>query len=195
MLRFVVEFTKAMKNKFPTIDIGFHGHNDLGCAVANAISAVTAGASIIEGTFLGIGERAGNVALEELEVALSYKGIRTEGGGSLLRKFMVAGSRLGEIYGIPIPVNKVLLGDGYFKHTSGIHQDAEGKLSGLYSPLSKLGFTYSNAVTPLSSIKIFSKQNISYDVGFAQFYKQVNRFSEVNLKKAYQLYGAAHEKN
>ena len=81
MLRFVVEFTKAMKNKFPTIDIGFHGHNDLGCAVANAISAVTAGASIIEGTFLGIGERAGNVALEELEVALSYKGIRTEGGG------------------------------------------------------------------------------------------------------------------
>ena len=101
-----------------------HCHNDLGLAVANSLAAVAAGARQIECTLNGIGERAGNAALEELVMALHVRrdalpyitGIRTE----LLHP---ASRLLSEITGVKVQPNKAIVGRNAFAHEAGIHQD------------------------------------------------------------------------
>ncbi|WP_027174553.1 2-isopropylmalate synthase [Desulfovibrio aminophilus] len=101
-----------------------HCHNDLGLAVANTLAAVRAGARQIEGTVLGIGERAGNVAIEEVVMAMHTRpdvypyetNIKTE-------QIYPACRRLSQIIGQPIPPYKAIVGPNAFAHESGIHQD------------------------------------------------------------------------
>ena len=105
--------------------ISVHCHNDLGMATANSLSAVTSGARQIEGCINGLGERAGNAALEEVIMALStrsnfynlYTGINTKEIGSSSRL-------ISSIFGFPIQYNKAIVGQNAFRHSSGIHQDA-----------------------------------------------------------------------
>ncbi len=101
-----------------------HCHNDLGLAVANSLSAVMHGARQIECTINGLGERAGNAALEEVVMAVRTRqdilpvetGIRTE--------HIVPTSRLvSSITGFPVQPNKAIVGANAFAHESGIHQD------------------------------------------------------------------------
>jgi 2-isopropylmalate synthase len=124
------EFTKTikyLKNNVPNIDkaiLSTHTHNDLGLAVANALAGVQAGARQIECTINGIGERAGNAALEEVVMAIKTRndlfpyetGIKTE----LISK---ASKIVSNATGFPVQFNKAIVGKNAFAHESGIHQD------------------------------------------------------------------------
>ncbi len=101
-----------------------HCHNDLGLAVANSLAAVTAGARQVECTINGIGERAGNAALEEIAVALAVRPDRYAATTRLRLNELYAVSRLlSEITRVPVPPNKAVVGANAFAHEAGIHQD------------------------------------------------------------------------
>lgn len=101
-----------------------HCHNDLGMAVANSLAALKHGAGRVEGTINGIGERAGNAALEELAVALE---IRKDDFHLASPIRLQETNRLSEMVsrfsGIAIPKNKAVVGGNAYSHESGIHQD------------------------------------------------------------------------
>jgi 2-isopropylmalate synthase len=105
------------------IVLSVHCHNDLGLAVANSLEAIRAGAGQVECTVNGIGERAGNAALEEIVMALKHRaadfdadtGVRTE-------EIIPTSSMLVEITGVPVQPNKAVVGSNAFAHESGIHQ-------------------------------------------------------------------------
>ncbi|WP_341501758.1 2-isopropylmalate synthase [Gallaecimonas sp. GXIMD4217] len=103
--------------------ISAHCHNDLGMAVANSLAAVAAGARQVECTLTGIGERAGNAALEEVVMALKTRadhyGCHT---GINSRRLLPACRQLASVIGQAIPRNKAIVGDNAFAHESGIHQ-------------------------------------------------------------------------
>jgi 2-isopropylmalate synthase len=101
-----------------------HCHDDLGLSVANSLSAIRAGARQVECTLNGIGERAGNTAMEEVVMALRtrpelfghcHTGIDT-------REIYGASKLLSQVIGVPVPPNKAIVGDNAFAHEAGIHQ-------------------------------------------------------------------------
>ncbi|MEM6488701.1 MAG: 2-isopropylmalate synthase [Pseudomonadota bacterium] len=104
--------------------ISTHCHNDLGMATANALAAVEAGARQIECTINGLGERAGNTALEEVVMALRVRGdIMPFATGIDTRKIMAASRLVASVSGFPVQYNKAIVGKNAFAHESGIHQD------------------------------------------------------------------------
>jgi len=108
----------------PGIVWSAHCHNDLGLAVANSLAAVAAGARQVECTINGIGERAGNAALEEIAVALTVRRDHYQAETSLHLKELCATSHLlTEITRVPVPPNKAVVGANAFAHEAGIHQD------------------------------------------------------------------------
>ncbi len=117
---------RYLKEHVPGIDgvvLSVHCHDDLGMAVANSLTAVTAGARQVECTINGIGERAGNCSLEEIVMALAtrseYFGLET--GVDTTRLYPT--SRLvSSITGMHIPRNKAIVGENAFAHEAGIHQ-------------------------------------------------------------------------
>jgi homocitrate synthase NifV len=99
--------------------LGFHGHDDLGMATANALAAVLAGASSVDVTVNGLGERAGNAPLEEVVMAVQltlgrHCGIDT-------RRFAELSAFVAKASGRTVAVDKPITGDGVFRHESGIH--------------------------------------------------------------------------
>ena len=106
------------------ITLSAHCHNDLGMGVANSLAAVRAGARQLELTINGIGERAGNAALEEVAVVLRVRqatiGVTTN---IHLDKLYATSRLLTEITGVPVAPNKAIVGANAFAHEAGIHQD------------------------------------------------------------------------
>jgi 2-isopropylmalate synthase len=106
------------------VTLSAHCHDDLGLAVANSLAAVRAGVRQIECTVNGIGERAGNAALEEVVVALAVRkenfGVTT---GIRLEELFAASRLLTEITGAQVAPNKAVVGANAFAHEAGIHQD------------------------------------------------------------------------
>lgn len=101
-----------------------HCHNDLGMATANALAAVEAGARQIECTINGLGERAGNTALEEVVMALKVRNdIMPYNTGIDTTKIMQISRRVASVSGFPVQFNKAIVGKNAFAHESGIHQD------------------------------------------------------------------------
>ncbi|MFO0217685.1 MAG: 2-isopropylmalate synthase, partial [Burkholderiales bacterium] len=101
-----------------------HCHNDLGMAVANSLAAVKAGARQVECTINGLGERAGNAALEEIVMAIQtrkdYFGVETQIDAT---QIVPASKLVSTITGYPVQPNKAVVGANAFAHESGIHQD------------------------------------------------------------------------
>jgi 2-isopropylmalate synthase len=101
-----------------------HCHNDLGMAVANSLAAVQNGARQIECTVNGIGERAGNTAMEEVVMAIKTRreafGVDT---GIVTEQIYPASRLLAQITGLQVAVNKPIVGENAFAHEAGIHQD------------------------------------------------------------------------
>ncbi len=101
-----------------------HCHNDLGLAVANSLAAVQAGARQVECTVNGIGERAGNAALEEIVMAIDVRGdalgCRT---GVVTEQLFPTSRALSAVVSVPVQPNKAIVGDNAFAHEAGIHQD------------------------------------------------------------------------
>ena len=101
-----------------------HCHNDLGMATANALAAVEAGARQVESTINGLGERAGNTALEEVVMALKVRNdIMPFRTGVDTTKIMQISRRVAQVSGFPVQFNKAIVGKNAFAHESGIHQD------------------------------------------------------------------------
>ena len=101
-----------------------HCHNDLGMATANALAAVEGGARQIECTVNGLGERAGNTALEEVVMALRVRGdILPFDTRVDTKKIMHISRRVATVSGFPVQYNKAIVGKNAFAHESGIHQD------------------------------------------------------------------------
>src|SRR5690606_12975875 len=101
-----------------------HCHNDLGMATANSLAAVEAGARQIECTINGLGERAGNAALEEVVMALKVRhDIMPWTTGIDTKKIIGISRRVSQVSGFPVQFNKAIVGKNAFLHESGIHQD------------------------------------------------------------------------
>jgi 2-isopropylmalate synthase len=106
------------------VKLSAHCHNDLGMATANTLAAIENGATQIEGTINGIGERAGNVALEEIAVALHIrKQIYNTDTGINLYEIKRTSQLVSQLTGSLIQPNKAVVGKNAFAHESGIHQD------------------------------------------------------------------------
>jgi 2-isopropylmalate synthase len=127
---------RMLVDRVPNIDkaiISVHCHNDLGLGVANSLAAVGAGARQIECTINGIGERAGNAALEEIVMALRTRhdampyttGVKTE-------HIMRVSRLVSTITGFTVQPNKAIVGANAFAHESGIHQDGVLKNAATY---------------------------------------------------------------
>ena len=125
-----------LMNRVPNIDqavISVHCHNDLGLAVANSLAAVGAGARQVECTINGLGERAGNAALEEIVMALRTRHDRMPYDTGVKTEYITKASRLvSTITGFPVQPNKAIVGANAFAHESGIHQDGMLKHAGTY---------------------------------------------------------------
>lgn len=116
------------------LDVEMHTHNDFGMATANAIAGVEAGASSVNTTTLGIGERAGNASFEQIAMSLIYQiGQKRELNAHALRALT---STVAKASGISIAVNAPVVGKRLFAHESGIHASGMLKNSASYEPFS-----------------------------------------------------------
>jgi 2-isopropylmalate synthase len=114
-----------------------HCHDDLGMAVANSLAAIGAGARQVECTINGIGERAGNAALEEIVMALHTRRPLFKLDTGIVTQHLYPTSRLlAEVTGQAVPRNKAIVGDNAFAHESGIHQHGMLKHRGTYEIMS-----------------------------------------------------------
>ena len=158
-------------NRVPNIDqaiISVHCHNDLGLAVANSLAAVRAGARQVECTINGLGERAGNAAMEEIVMALKTRhdampfrtGIKTE--------YITKASRLvSTITGFVVQPNKAIVGANAFAHEAGIHQDGVLKHAETYEIMTPeaVGLTKSTLVMGKHSGRHAFKEKLK-ELGF-----------------------------
>lgn len=118
--RVIQERVKGVEN----VILSCHCHDDLGMATINSLAAIEAGVTQVEGCVNGIGERAGNVALEEIALALETRYDHFQKRTHMNLKEIAKTSKLvSRITGMPIPANKAVIGANAFAHASGIHQD------------------------------------------------------------------------
>ena len=131
------------------IVLSTHNHNDLGLAVANTIAAIRAGARQVECTINGIGERAGNAALEEIAMALRTRPDAVGGRTRIVTENIMRTSKLlSTITGFDVQPNKAIVGRNAFAHESGIHQDGVLKNAATYEIMTpeSVGLTKSSLV-------------------------------------------------
>ncbi|WGE74354.1 2-isopropylmalate synthase [Actinobacillus equuli subsp. haemolyticus] len=128
-------------NRVPNIDkavVSVHCHNDLGMATANSLSAVLNGARQIECTINGIGERAGNTALEEVVMAIKTRQDMFNGRDTRINTQEIhrVSQMVSQLCNMPIQPNKAIVGSNAFAHSSGIHQDGMVKNKNTYEIMS-----------------------------------------------------------
>lgn len=120
----VAKLHDRIMNLDDSIILSVHCHNDLGLATANTLSAIKNGARKIEGTINGIGERAGNAAIEEIVMALKIRQEYFNAYTDINTKQIIKTSKLtSSLMGLDVQVNKAVTGENAFVHSSGIHQD------------------------------------------------------------------------
>jgi 2-isopropylmalate synthase len=121
------EIIDAVFNRVPNVDkavISVHCHNDLGMATANSVTAVAHGARQVECAINGLGERAGNAALEEVVMALDVrKDLFNLSVNVDTREIMRTSKLVRDVCNMPVQPNKAVVGSNAFAHSSGIHQD------------------------------------------------------------------------
>jgi len=120
------ELIRAIRSRVKGVEnavISVHCHNDLGLAVANSLVGIEAGARQVECTVNGIGERAGNAALEEVVMSMHVRNDRLPFESGVKRSEIYAASRmLSEVIGFQVQPNKAIVGRNAFAHEAGIHQ-------------------------------------------------------------------------
>jgi homocitrate synthase NifV len=115
------ETIRLLRRAVPELDLEIHTHNDLGMATANALAGIRAGARFVNTTVNGLGERAGNAALEEVVMALKVsRGMDT---GIDTHRFRELSRFVGKASRRPVPPWKAVVGERVFAHESGIHAD------------------------------------------------------------------------
>jgi 2-isopropylmalate synthase len=159
-------------NRVPDADkaiFSTHCHNDLGLAVANTLAAVMAGARQVESTINGIGERAGNAAVEEIAMAIRVRHDVMPVRTNIVSTEITRASRLiSGITGFQVQPNKAIVGANAFAHESGIHQDGMIKDSSTYEIMTpeSVGLTHSNLVMGKHSGRAAFRQKLE-ELGYA----------------------------
>jgi 2-isopropylmalate synthase len=148
MFRYVLENAKGARD----VVLSAHCHNDLGLAVANSLAAIGAGARQIEGTINGIGERAGNAAIEEVVMALrtrpdKFKGLTT---GVHHREIVKTSRLVTRSCGFLVQRNKAIVGENAFAHSAGIHQDGILKKRETYEIMNPRDVGWGDTELPLT---------------------------------------------
>jgi 2-isopropylmalate synthase len=185
---------RDMINRVPNADLAVfstHCHNDLGLAVANTLAAVMAGAGQVESTINGIGERAGNAAVEEIAMALRVRQDVMPYATNIVANEITRSSRLiSGITGFQVQPNKAIVGANAFAHESGIHQDGMIKDSSTYEIMTpeSVGLTHSNLVMGKHSGRAAFRQKLEelgYTLGDNAFQDAFGRFKQLaDAKKA-----------
>jgi 2-isopropylmalate synthase len=180
-------------NRVPNIDeavISVHCHNDLGLAVANSLAAVASGARQIECTINGLGERAGNAALEEIVMALKTRSDRFAVGTRVNSEAIIRASRLvSQITGFAVQPNKAIVGANAFAHESGIHQDGVLKDAGTYEIMTpeSVGLVKSTLVMGKHSGRHAFREKLRElgygEIGDNAFQEAFGRFKDMADKK------------
>lgn len=166
-----------------------HCHNDLGLAVANSIAGVQGGARQIECAMNGIGERAGNAALEEIVMALKVRGDKLPYGTAVETQHITRASRyVSAITGFPVQFNKAIVGKNAFAHESGIHQDGMLKNAETYEIMKPedVGQVESNLVMGKHSGRHAFREklkDLGYELGQNALNEAFQRFKDLADKK------------
>jgi 2-isopropylmalate synthase len=183
---------KYLVNNVPNIDkaiISTHCQNDLGLATANSLAAITNGARQIECTINGIGERAGNTALEEVVMAIKTRKDLFPYDTNIDTTHIMRLSRMVQsITGAIVQVNKAIVGANAFAHESGIHHDGMLINANTYEIMTpeSVGLTKSNLVLGKHSGRHAFRERISelgFEVGDNAFEEAFHRFKELADKK------------
>src|SRR3990172_415234 len=189
------EFVRTLRERVPNSDKAVwsvHCHNDLGMAVANSLAAVViGGARQIECTINGLGERAGNTALEEVVMAMKTRGDFFPVETRIDTTQIVSASRLvSQITGFVVQPNKAVVGANAFAHASGIHQDGVIKARQTYEIMraEDVGWTTNKIVLGKLSGRTAFKQRLKelgIDLESEEAYnKAFQRFKDLADKKA-----------
>jgi 2-isopropylmalate synthase len=169
--------------------ISVHCHNDLGLAVANALSAVAEGAGQVECTINGIGERAGNASLEEIVMGLRTRKDSYGADTAIVTEEISKTSRLvSKITGMVVQPNKAIVGANAFAHTSGIHQDGLLKEKSTYEIMrpESIGLIQSKMVMgKLSGRHAFRQrlEELGYQLSGAELNHAFERFKRLADQK------------
>jgi len=169
--------------------VSVHCHDDLGLAVANSLAGVMAGARQIECTINGIGERAGNAALEEIVMAMRTRHDKMPFVNNIKTEMITRMSRtLATTVGFAVQPNKAIVGANAFAHESGIHQDGMLKNAATYEIMTpeSVGLTKSELVLGKHSGRHALKSKIEemgYELGDNAFQDFFKRFKDLADKK------------
>ncbi len=189
------EFTHIIThliNNVPNIDkvtLSTHCHNDLGLAVANSLAGVKAGARQIECTINGLGERAGNAALEEVVMAIRTRNDLMPFETNIKTEQLSKTSKLvSTVTGFPVQFNKAIVGKNAFAHEAGIHQDGMLKNAKTYEIMTpeSVGVSESNLVMGKHSGRHAFKQKVielGYNVGDNAIEEAFENFKSLADKK------------
>jgi len=172
-----------------TITFATHCHNDLGMATANALAAVAAGARQIECTINGLGERAGNAALEEVVMAMRVRhDAMPYDTGIDATRIIGLSRKVSQATGFPVQYNKAIVGKNAFAHESGIHQDGMLKHAGTYEIMrpEDIGLSETNLVMGKHSGRAALKsklKDLGYDLADNQLKDVFVRFKALADRK------------
>jgi 2-isopropylmalate synthase len=185
-------FIEGVFKNVPNIDraiVSVHCHNDLGLAVANSLEAIRCGARQVEGTVNGIGERAGNAALEEIVMAIKTRGDFFNLTTNVDTKQIYRTSRLvSDLTGFPVQLNKAIVGGNAFRHSSGLHVDGMLKKSSTYEIIDprSVGIPSSSLVLGKTSGRHAFRERLS-ELGYTLSDEDLNKafaaFKELADKK------------
>jgi len=181
-----------LRSRVPNADkaiFSTHCHNDLGMAVANSLAGVRAGARQIECTINGIGERAGNAALEEIVMALDTRNdVLPYSTGIDTTRLVPASKLVSAVTAFPVQYNKAIVGANAFAHESGIHQDGMLKNNQTYEIMlpETVGLKESSLVMGKHSGRHAFREklkDLGYELGDNAFQDAFQRFKDLADKK------------
>ncbi len=188
------ELIEHLMNRVPNIDravISVHCHNDLGLAVANSLTAIMKGAGQVECTINGIGERAGNAAMEEIVMSLKTRPRFFDADTRVVTEEIYKTSRLvSKITGMVVQPNKAIVGANAFAHEAGIHQDGFLKERSTYEIMrpETVGIPQSKLVLGKHSGRHAFKERLrelGYELSEEELNKAFERFKRLCDQKKY----------
>ncbi|MBI4971912.1 MAG: 2-isopropylmalate synthase, partial [Candidatus Omnitrophica bacterium] len=188
LIRFLIRTNPKLGNK---VGLSVHCHNDLGLAVANSLAAIQAGATQVECTVNGIGERAGNASIEEIAMAIDTRADLMDCYTDINLKEITKSSRLvSYLTGMVVQPNKAIVGRNAFSHESGIHQDGVLKLRQTYEIMDPktVGLEGSEIILGKHSGRHALKERLKklgLDLNAKEMERAFERFKDLADKKKY----------
>ena len=183
----LISWLRENVEEMDRVIISVHCHNDLGMATANSLAGIRAGATQVEGTINGIGERAGNTALEEVIMAIySHKGrYGVELGNVNIREIARTSQLVSMLTGVPVQPYKAIVGSNAFSHASGIHQDGVLKDRATYEIIrpEDIGFTSNRIVLTNRSGRHALRAKLA-ELGYELKQEEIDRVYEKFLEIA-----------